>query len=153
LWIVSDGSANADDDDIDQRAQAMQVLNARRTIDILRMASRRRHSAIERLAELTNDNEVVDGPVPQGSKQLSPALRQGLLPPAKKLDKAFPRVGTRNFSGRKIAQFHGGDQIRGSLVINATIGHSILKIHLISRGMILDFRCFMNAPSKRRFSK
>ena len=45
---------------------------------------------------------------------------------------------------------HGGDQIRGLPVINATIGHWVLKIHLISRGMIWDFRCSTNAPSKRR---
>jgi GTP cyclohydrolase II len=36
------------------------------------------------------------------------------------------------------------------VVINATIGHWILKIHLISRGMIWDFRCSTNAPGKRR---
>jgi hypothetical protein len=33
--------------------------------------------------------------------------------------------------------------------MNDTIGHSILKIHLISGGMIQDFRCSTNAPSKR----
>ena len=31
---------------------------------------------------------------------------------------------------------------------NSTIGYSILKIHLISSGMIWDFRCSTNAPGK-----
>ena len=39
-----------------------------------------------------------------------------------------------------------------SPAINATIGHWILKIHLISSGMIWDFRCSTNAPGKRRFA-
>ena len=128
----------------------MQMINARRTIDVLRMAGHRRHPAIERLAELTDNNEVVNRSVPQGSKQLPPRLWQRLLSSAKKLDKAIPCVRTRNFSRWEIAQLHGRIQIRGSRVINATIGHSILKIHLISRGMIRDFRCFTNAPRKRR---
>ncbi len=40
-------------------------------------------------------------------------------------------------------------KIRFSRVVNDTIGHSIPVIHLISGGMIQDFRCSMNAPGKR----
>jgi hypothetical protein len=68
LRIVSDGSAHTNDDDIHERAQAVQMINARRTIDIFRMAGRGRHPAIERLAELTDNNEVIDCSVPQGSE-------------------------------------------------------------------------------------
>jgi hypothetical protein len=35
LRVVSDGSANANDDNVDERTQPVKVLNASRTIDIL----------------------------------------------------------------------------------------------------------------------
>jgi len=35
LRVVSDGSANANDDNVDKRTQPMEVLNASRTIDVL----------------------------------------------------------------------------------------------------------------------
>jgi hypothetical protein len=41
------------------------MLNAGGTVDILRMASRRRYPAIQGLAELPDHNEIVDHPVPQ----------------------------------------------------------------------------------------
>ena len=47
LRIVRDGRAHSDDNNIDQRAQAMQVINTCRTVDILRMASRGRYPAIQ----------------------------------------------------------------------------------------------------------
>jgi hypothetical protein len=74
-----------------------------------------------------------------------------LLATTKTLDKALPRIGNGKFAGGEIAKLHG--RIRFSRVISDTIGHSILKIHLISVGMIQDFRCSTNAPSKRKSCK
>jgi hypothetical protein len=48
---------------------------------------------------LTDNNEIIDRPVPQGREQISPTLRQRLLAPAKKLDEAFPCVARCNLSG------------------------------------------------------
>jgi hypothetical protein len=41
-------------------------------------------------------------------------------------------------------------KIRFSRVINASIGQSTPEIHLISDGMIQDFRCSTNAPIGRK---
>ena len=64
LRIIGKRRSDADDDNVDQRAQAVQMLDTGRTVDILRMTRRRRHPAIEGLPELTDDNEIVDRPVP-----------------------------------------------------------------------------------------
>ena len=79
------------------------MLDAGGTVDVLRMASRRRYPAIEGLAELPDHNEIVDCPVPQRAKQIRPALRQRLLSPTKEVDKALPCVGMRESSGGEIA--------------------------------------------------
>src|SRR5262249_1109928 len=65
LRIVSHGRSHADNDDIDQRAQPVKVLNTGWAIDVLRMSRRRRNSPIERLAELANHNEIVYSPIAQ----------------------------------------------------------------------------------------
>ena len=101
----------------------VQMRETGRTVDIVRMTGRGRDPAIERLPDLADDNEIVDRPVPQRAEQISPPLRQRLLATTKEVDKAFPYVGMREFSGGEIAQLHESDQIRGLPVINATIGH------------------------------
>ena len=90
LRVVGNCRANANDDYVDKRTQAVQMLDSRWTIDVLRMAGCRRYPAIERLAELPDHNEIVDHSVPQGAKQIRPALRQRLLSPTKEVDKALP---------------------------------------------------------------
>ena len=72
LRIVGDRRADTNDDDIDQRTQAVQVLDSRRTIDVFGMSGRRRHPAIKRLPELSDNNEIVDCSIPQRSEQVSP---------------------------------------------------------------------------------
>src|SRR5437762_910033 len=124
------------------------MFDASRTVDVLRVARRRRDATIERLADLPNNHEIVHRPGAQRAEQIRPGLRQRLLSTTKTPDKALPRIGKSNFSGGEIAKLHG--RIRFSPVMNDTIGHSILKIHLISGGMIQDFRCSTNAPSKRK---
>ena len=103
LRIIGKRRSNADHDYVDQRTQPVQMLDAGRTVDVLRMASRRRYPAVERLADLPDHNEIVDRPVPQRAEQIRPALRQRLLSATKKLDKALPCVGRRKFSGGEIA--------------------------------------------------
>ena len=136
LRVIGQRRSNADHDNIDQRAQPVQMFDTGRTVDVLRVARRRRDPTVERLADLPYNHEIVHRPAPQRAEQIRPDLRQGLLSSTKKLDKALPCVGRSKFAGGEIAKLHGGNQIRVSRVINATIGHSIPKIHLISSGMI-----------------
>jgi hypothetical protein len=147
LRVVSQRRSNADHDNVDQRAQPVQMFDAGRTVDVLRVARRRRDPTVKRLADLPNNHEIVHRPGAQRAEQIRPGLRQGLQATTKTLDKALPRIGKSKFAGGEIAKLHG--RIRFSRVMNDTIGHSILKIHLISGGMIQDFRCSTNAPSKR----
>lgn len=122
-----------------------------RTVDVFGVASRRRDATVERLADLPNNHEIVHRPGAQRAEQIRPGLRQGVLSSTKTLDKALPAVGRRKFAVGEIAKLHG--EIRFSRVINDTIGQSIPEIHLISGGMIQDFRCSTNAPSKRKSCK
>src|SRR3954465_818103 len=122
-----------------------------RTVDVFGVASRRRDATVERLADLPDNHEIVHRPGAQRAEEIRPGLRQGVLSSTKTLDKALPAIGRGKFAVGKIAKLHG--RIRFSRVTNDTIGHSILKIHLISGGMIQDFRCSTNAPSKRKSCK
>ncbi|HVQ69015.1 MAG TPA: hypothetical protein VMT08_16100 [Bradyrhizobium sp.] len=154
LRVISQRRSDADHDNIDQRAEPVQMFDTGRTVDELRVTRRRRDPTIERLADLPDNHEIIHRPGAQRAEQICPGLaglRQGLLFSTKMLDKALPRIGRRKFAGGEIAKLHGG--IRFSRVIDDTIGQSILKIHLISGGMIQDFRCSTNAPSKRKSCK
>lgn len=55
LRVIGKGCSNADHDGVDQRAQAVQVNDARRTIDVVGMAVDGGDSAIEGLPYLPND--------------------------------------------------------------------------------------------------
>ena len=134
LRVISQRRSNADHDNIDQRAEPVQMFDTGRTVDELRVARRRRDPTVERLADLPDNHEIVHRPGAQRAEQICPRLRQGLLFSTKMLDKALPRIGRSKFAGGEIAKLHGG--IRFSRVINDTIGQSILEIHLISGGMI-----------------
>ena len=140
LRVIGQRRSNADHDNIDQRAQPVQMFDAGRTVDVLGVTGRRRDPTVERLADLPDNHQIVHHPVPQRAEQIRPGLRQMLLSCTKKLDKALPRIGRSKFAGGEIAELHG--EIRFSLVINATIGHSIPKIHLISGGMISGLSVF-----------
>ena len=118
-----------------------------RTVDVFGMASRRRDATVERLADLPNNHEIVHRPGAQRAEQIRPGLRQMLLSCTKKLDEALPRIGRSKFAIGEAAELHG--KFGSRELSHATIGHSIPKIHLISSGMILGFRCSTNAPHKK----
>ena len=50
----------------------MQVREARRAIDVFRVPRRRGDAPIKRLADLTDDDQIVDGPGLQGAELLVP---------------------------------------------------------------------------------
>ena len=68
LRIIGYGRSHSDDDNIDQRTQAMKVLDSGRTIDVLRMTRRRRDPTVKGLAELTDDDQIIHGPLAQGAE-------------------------------------------------------------------------------------
>src|SRR5207302_5848362 len=103
LWVVGERRSNSDHDNVDQRAQPVQMFDAGRTVDVLRVARRRRDATIERLADLPNNHEIVHRPGAQRAEQIRPGLRQGLLSSTKTLDKALPRIGKSKFTGGEIA--------------------------------------------------
>ena len=74
LRIVGYGRSNTDDDDINQRTQSMKVLNAGWTVDIFRMAGSRRDPTVQRLAELTHDNQIIHAPPCAGDRTDRPKL-------------------------------------------------------------------------------
>jgi len=70
LGIVSHRRADTDNNDVYQCAQPVKMLNAGWAIDILRMAGSRRNSAIQRLAELTDDHKIIDGTIAKGTEHI-----------------------------------------------------------------------------------
>jgi len=85
----------------------MKVLNAGWTVDIFRMAGSRRDPTVQRLAELTYDNQIIHAPLAQGAEQIGPNLRERLLSIAKQMNKVFPIIAGRKFAGGEIAELHG----------------------------------------------
>ena len=59
LRIVRERAADADDDGVDQRPQAMQMRKRRGAVDVMRMAGCGRNAPVERLADLAEDHETV----------------------------------------------------------------------------------------------
>jgi hypothetical protein len=60
LRVVGARGFDADENRVDQRSQAVEMHNARRPIDVMRPAGRRCHTTVERLPDLTDNNEVID---------------------------------------------------------------------------------------------
>jgi hypothetical protein len=110
LRVIGQCRSHADDNNVDQRAQPVQMLDAGWTVDVFGVTGRRRDSAVERLADLTYYNQIVHRPVAQRAEQVGPGLRRGLLSSTKKLDKALPCVGRSKFAGGEIAKLHSGIQ-------------------------------------------
>ena len=88
LRIVGHRRSNADDDDVDQRTQPMQMLDAGRTVDILRMARRRRDPTVERLAELPDDHQIIHRPVAQGPNKSAQTCGRDCCPLRKRSTKS-----------------------------------------------------------------
>ena len=107
LRVIGQRRSDADHDNIDQRAQPMQMLDAGRTVDVLGMTGSRRNPAVERLADLPHDHKVVHHPVAQRAEQIRPGLRQMLLSCTKKLDEALPQIGRSKFAVGEAAELHG----------------------------------------------
>jgi len=89
-------------------------------------------------------------PVRSGPNKSAQACGRGCCPLRKRSTKLSHSSEEANLRAGKLPSCTAEFKIRFSRVINATIGHPIRKIHLISGGMIQDFRCSTNAPSKRR---
>ena len=91
----------------------MKMLDASWTIDIFRMARSRRDPTVQRLAELTYDNQIIHAPLAQGTEDVCPNLRKRLLSVAKQMDKVVPMIAGRKFpAGGEIAELHGRSQSR-----------------------------------------
>jgi hypothetical protein len=60
LWVIGARGFDADENGIDQRPQAVEVHKARRPVDVMRPAGRRCHTTVERLPDLTDNNEIID---------------------------------------------------------------------------------------------
>jgi hypothetical protein len=93
LGVVGYRRTDPDNDRVDQGPQPVQVGKARGTVDVFRMARFRRNAPIERLADLTDDHEVVDKPTVQRAENLTPGLWQGLVTCPENIAKLKPRVG------------------------------------------------------------
>ena len=69
--------ADADHDDIHQRPQPVQMLDAGRTVDVFGMAGCRRDPAVERLADLPHDHQIVHRPFRNGPNRSAQACGRG----------------------------------------------------------------------------
>ncbi len=76
LRIIGHRRADADQHRIHQCAQPVEMCQPGGAIDVFGMSGHRRDPAIDRLADLSDDNEVVDGALAQGPEAALPGLRQ-----------------------------------------------------------------------------
>jgi hypothetical protein len=60
LWVIGARGLDTDENGVDQCPQAVEMHNARRPVDVMRPASRRCHTTVEGLPDLTDNNEVID---------------------------------------------------------------------------------------------
>src|ERR1041384_4733169 len=66
LRIVRDGRPDADKHRIHQSAQPVQMRQPGGAVDVFGMAGHRRDATVDRLADLSDHDEIVDRPLPQG---------------------------------------------------------------------------------------
>jgi len=76
LRIVGEHRADADHHRIDEGAQPMQVRESIGAVDVVRVAAHRGHAPVERLADLADDDEIVDCALPERAEKLFPWRRQ-----------------------------------------------------------------------------
>jgi len=81
LRIIGAHSAGADDDGIDDGAQAMQMIEPCRSVYVVGMAGKRGNTPVERLTDLTNHHGAGGRACPQGAEQLLPCPRQHVSGP------------------------------------------------------------------------
>ncbi len=77
LRIVGDCRADADQYRIDERTELVEMIQARRTVDVFGMSGDCRDTAIDRLSNLTDNNEIIDRAVAQRAKPFFPRRRKG----------------------------------------------------------------------------
>ena len=68
LGIVGKRRAHSDDYRIDHGPQPVQMRQSRRTVDVVGMAAVRRHASVERLADLSDHEDFIDGAAAQRFK-------------------------------------------------------------------------------------
>jgi hypothetical protein len=93
LGVVGYCRTNANNHGINQRPQAMQVGKARSTIDILRVPRFRRNAAIERLADLADNHQLINSTPAERAENFTPGLRKGLVTGPENIAKLQPWVG------------------------------------------------------------
>jgi hypothetical protein len=76
LRVIRERAVSSDDDSINQRAKTMQMRETGRPVYVMRMSGPRRGTAVERLTDLTDDDEVIDGSDAQGPEYLLPWRRK-----------------------------------------------------------------------------
>jgi hypothetical protein len=106
LRVIGQRRSNADHNNVNQRAEPVQMFDAGWTIDVLGMTGSRRDPTVQRLADLPHNHQIVHHPVPQRAEQIRPGLRQMLLSCTKKLDEALPRIGRSKFAIGEAAELH-----------------------------------------------
>jgi len=110
LRVVGERAADADDDRIDQGAKAVQMREARRSIDIAGMPARRGDPPVERLADLADDHKIVNRAGAQRSKYVFPRRLQVIHQSAKHARNRRPRVERALRAGRRISAKAGRER-------------------------------------------
>ena len=93
LRIVGYCGTDADDDGVHQSPQPVEVGQSGRPVDVFRMPRFCRNAAIERLADLADDHQLIDGAPTKRAENLTPRLRQGLVTRPENIAKLQPRIG------------------------------------------------------------
>jgi hypothetical protein len=90
LGVVGKRRAHPDHHGIDEGTQPVQVGEAGRAVDVVRMAGRGRDTAVERLANLADHDQIVDAARAERSEQSFPRRRQWIGRGAKRFRNAAP---------------------------------------------------------------
>jgi hypothetical protein len=72
LRIISKGGSDSDNDSVNDGAEAMQMRKTGRSIDVMGIAGYGCNTAVERLSDLTDDNQFVDATRAQRSEGVLP---------------------------------------------------------------------------------
>jgi hypothetical protein len=136
LGIVGDGRADADNDDVHQGPQPMQMHESRGPVNVFRMAGLSRNPAVKRLAELANDQTIVHGSLPQRTEHVRPALREWLVLSTEYIAEVFPWIGRRRLAQGEIGYRHA--EIKNPVWWSEQPDYvpSCRKSHLFATGMI-----------------
>jgi hypothetical protein len=93
LRIIGYRSTDADNDRVYQSPQPVQVGQSGRPIDVFRMPRFRRNTAVERLADLADDHQLINGTPAKRAENFTPGLRKRLVTRPKNIAKLQPWVG------------------------------------------------------------